>query len=142
MNSVISFAAAACLVTMFLIQEPAPVKKYTEGKYPLEAILVLTPEQYSQELKKGREKFRVGELLCPAAESVVQQVFEKYTRVITSPEKGSPPGTIVLTFRIVDLEATMTVTAFGKRKMVLLAEWTATDESGKVFWVPVVSYMN
>ena len=45
---------------------------------------------------------------------------------------------MILTFRFVDLEATRTATAFGKRKMVLLMEWTATDDTGKVFWVQTV----
>ena len=77
-------------------------------------------------------------MLRPATESAVQQVFEKYTLVETLPEKGTAPGNIVLTPRFVDLENTRTATAFGKRKMVLLMEWTATDESGKVFWVQTV----
>jgi len=143
MNIILSFAAAACFLWAFPAQEPAPAKQSTEGKYPLEAILVLTPAQCSEESKKGnwvigKEKFRMGELLCPAAESAVQQVFEKYARVETLPEKGSATGKVILTPRFVDLEATRTTTAFGKRKMVLLVEWTATDESGKVFWVQTV----
>lgn len=80
----------------------------------------------------------MGELLCSPAESVVEQVFEKYTRVGALPEKGTAPGKVILMPRFVDLEATRTATAFGKRKMVLLVEWTATDESGKVFWVQTV----
>jgi hypothetical protein len=143
MNIILSFAAAAFFLWAFPAQEPAPAKQPVEGKYPLEAILVLTPAQCSEESKKGnwvigKEKYRMGELLCPAAESAVQQVFEKYTRVESLPEKGSASGKVIITPRFVDLENTRTVTAFGKRKMVLLVEWTATDEAGKVFWVQTV----
>jgi hypothetical protein len=143
MNIILSFAAAAFFLWSLPVQESAPTKQSTEGKYPLEAILVLTPAQCSEESKKGnwvtgKEKFRMGELLCPAAESAVQQVFEKHTRVESLLEKGSTPGKVILTPRFIDLEATKTATAFGKRKMVLLVEWTATDESGKVIWVQTV----
>jgi hypothetical protein len=34
--------------------------------------------------------------------------------------------------------STKTVSAFSKRKMVLLVEWTATDGAGNVFWVQTV----
>ena len=137
MKIILSLAAAACFLAVVPVQELAPAKQSTEGKYSIEAVLVLTPDQCSEESKKGdwvigKEKYRMGELLCPTAESAVQQVFEKYTRVETLPEKGSAPGKIVLRPKLVDLEATKTTTAFGKRKMVLLVEWTATDESGKV----------
>lgn len=143
MKSIISFAAAACFLATFLTQEPAPAKQPTEGKYPLEAVLVLTLGQCSEESKKGnwisgKETYRMGELLCPAAESTVQQIFEKYTRVESLPEKGTTPGKVILTPRLVDLAATRTVMASSKRRMVLLVEWTATDESGKVFWVQTV----
>src|SRR5215510_6371262 len=143
MNVILSIAAAVCFLVAFPTQESAPAKQSAEGKYPLEAILVLTPDQCSEESKKGdwvigKEKYRMGELLCPAAESTVQQVFEKYTRVAAPPEKGGAAGKVILTTRFVDLETTRTVTAFGKRKMVLLVEWTATDESGNVFWVQTV----
>jgi hypothetical protein len=143
MNSILSFAATVCFLAAFLAQEPALVNQSTEGKYAFEAILVVSADQCSEESKKGnwvigKEKFRVGELLCPATESAVEQVFEKYTRVESLPEKGSTPGKVVLSFRFIDLEATRTASAFGKRKMVLLLEWTATDESGKVFWVQTV----
>src|SRR5256885_1263221 len=124
MNSVLSFAAAACFLAAFPAQQPAPARQPTEGKYPLEAVLVLTPNQCSAESKKGNwvsgtEKFRMGELLCPAAESAVQQIFEKYTRVEAIPEKGTTPGKVILTPKFTDLEATKTVKASSKRKMVL-----------------------
>jgi hypothetical protein len=111
MNVIFSFAAAACLLAAFPTQEPAPAKQSLEGKYPLEAVLVLTPGQCSEESKKGnwvigKEKYNMGELLCPAAESAVQQVFEKYTRVETLPEPGPGPGKVVLKSRFVGLEAT------------------------------------
>ncbi|MGH9873331.1 MAG: hypothetical protein ACRD9S_12825 [Pyrinomonadaceae bacterium] len=141
MNNLLSLAAAVFFLAPSLAQEPT--KQSPDSKYALEAILVSPPEVCSAESKKGnwvigKEKYDVGELMCPAAESVVKQMFEKYTRVETVPEKGSTPGKVVLTFRFVDLEATRTATAFGKRKMVLLMEWTATDESGKVFWIQTV----
>lgn len=140
MNVILPVAAAVCFLAVFPTEESAPAKQSTEGKYPFEAILVLTPEQCSEESKKGglvggKEKYRMGELLCPTAESTVKQVFEKYTRVETFPENGSTPGKVVLTPKFVDLEVAKT---FGKRKMVLLVEWTARDESGKVFWVQTV----
>ena len=143
MNMIFSFAAAVCFLASFPTQEPTAAKQSAEGKYPLEAILVLTSSQCSEESKKGnwvigKEKYRMGELLCPAAESAVQQLFEKYTRVEAVPEKGSATGKVILTPRLVDLETTRTATAFGKRKMVLLVEWTAADESGKVFWAQTV----
>jgi hypothetical protein len=53
MNIILSFAAAACFLWAFPAQEPAPAKQSTEGKYPLEAIMVLTPAQCSEESKKG-----------------------------------------------------------------------------------------
>lgn len=144
MKNILLFAAtAACFLATFLVQEPAPAKHSTEGKYSLEAVLVLTPGQCSEESKKGnwvsgKEKYRMGELLCPAAESAVQQAFEKYTRVEALPAKGTTPGKVILTPKFTDLEATKTVKASSKRKMVLLVEWTAMDESGKVFWVQTV----
>lgn len=141
MNIILSLAAAACFLASVPTQDTA--KQSSEGQYSLDAILVLTPAQCSEESKKGnwvigKEKYRMGELLCPAAESAVQRLFEKYTRVESLPEKGSAQGKVVLTPRLVDLEATTTATAFGKRKMALLVEWTATDDSGKVFWVQTV----
>lgn len=143
MNIVLSFTVAACFLAPSLTQEPAPPKQTTHGKYALEAVLVLPKNECSAESKKGnwvigKEKYKVGELLCPTAESVVALVFEKYTRFETVPEKGSSPGKVILNFRFVDLEATRTATAFGKRKMVLLMEWTATDDTGKVFWVQTI----
>lgn len=143
MNMLFSVVVAACLWVTFPNQETAPAPQPANGKYALEAILVLPPEQCGVKVKKGNliiktEKFDMKQLLCPAAEAAVQQVFEKYTRVETAPEKGTTPGKIIITPRLVDLEATMTATAFGKRKMVLLMEWTATDEAGKPFWVQTV----
>jgi hypothetical protein len=144
MDSILSFVVAvACFLSMFPAQDPPPAKQPAVSKYPLEAILVLTPDQCSAETKKGnwvngKEKYPMGELLCPAAESAVQQLFAKYSRIETLPEKGSLPGKVVLAPRLVDLEATRPASAFSKRKMVLLVEWTATDESGKVFWVQTV----
>jgi hypothetical protein len=140
LNIILSITVAVCWLAAFATQEP---KQSTANKYPLEAVLVLTPAQCAEESKKGdwfsgKEKFRMGELLCPAAESAVQQAFEKYTRIEALPEKGSGSGKVILTPRFVDLEATKTATAFGKRKMVLLVEWTATDEAGKVLWVQTV----
>ena len=118
MNIILSLAAAACFLAAFPTQESAPAKQSTEGKYSIDAVLVLTPGQCSEESKKGnwvigKEKYRMGELLCPAAESAVQQVFEKYTRVESIPEKGSVPGKVVLTPKFVDLEATRTASAFA-----------------------------
>lgn len=143
MKSILSLAVAACFLAAFPSQEPGPAKQSAESKYPLEAILVLTPDQCSAQSKKGNwvignEKFPVEELLCKPAESAVQQVFEKYTRVETVPEKGSMPGKIIVVPKFTDVEATRTATAFGKRKIVLLVEWTVMDESGKVFWVQTV----
>lgn len=143
MIAILSFTVAACFLATVQAQDPVPVKQPTDAKYALEAILVLTPEQCSAESKKGnwvigKEKYRLGELVCSPAQSVVEQVFENYTRVDTPPEKGSTSGRVILMPRFVDLEATRTATAFGKRKMVLLVEWTATDESGRVFWVQTV----
>src|SRR3989442_1616362 len=143
MNSVFSFAPVAYLLAALLSQEPVQARQATEGKYPLEAILVLTPDQCETQSKKGnwvigKEKYQVGEFLCPAAEAAVQQVFEKYTRVETLSDDERAPGKVILTPRFVDLEATRTATAFGRRKMVLLVEWTATDHSGKVLWVQTV----
>ena len=134
-------AATICLLFAFSTQVTA--QPSAAGKYPLEAILVLTPDQCSEESKKGdwvigKEKYRMGELLCPAAEATMQLVFEKYARAEAPLEKGSAPGKVILTPKFVDLETTRTVTAFGKRKMVLLVEWTATDETGKVFWVQTI----
>ena len=143
MNIILSFAAAACFFASVPTQEAATAQQSSEAQYSLEAILVLTPDQCSEESKKGnwvigKEKYRMGELLCPAAEAAVQRLFEKYTRIESVPEKGSAQGKVVLTPRLVDLETTRTATAFGKRKMALLVEWTATDDSGKVFWVQTV----
>jgi hypothetical protein len=124
-------------------QETTSVKPSAENKYPLETVLVLTPEQCKMKSEKGnwmsgKEKYEVGKLLCPAAESVVQQVFEKFTRVETVPSKENTTNKVLLTVQFIDLEATKTMTAFGKRKMVLLVEWTATDETGKVIWVQTI----
>lgn len=143
MNILFSVVIAACLWAAFPRQQAVPAQQPADGKYALEAILVLPPEQCGVKVKKGNliiktEKFDMKQLLCPAAEAAVQQVFDKYTRVETMPEKGTTPGKIIVTPRLVDLEATTTATAFGKRKMVLLIEWMATDETGKPFWAQTV----
>jgi hypothetical protein len=140
LHIILSITAAFWWTAAFATQEPKPP---ATNKHPLEAVLVLTPAQCTEESKKGdwfsgKEKFRMGELLCPAAESAVQQAFEKFTRSEAVPEKGSPTGKVILTPKLVDVEATKTVTAFGKRKMVLLVEWTATDDTGKALWVQTV----
>ena len=120
-----------------------PGETACRGQVPSRSHPGINPRSMLRGIEKGnwvigKEKYRMGELLCPAAESAVQQVFEKYTRVESVPEKGSASGKVIITPRFVDLENTRTVTAFGKRKMVLLVEWTATDEAGKVFWVQTV----
>src|SRR5262245_23378790 len=121
-------AAVRCFV------ESAPAKQASEGKYPLEAILALSPAQCSEESKKGnwvigKEKYRMGELLCPAAESAVQQVFEKHTRVESLPEKGNTPSKGNLTAPFVEFENTRTGNGFGKRKIVPAVEWKANEKS-------------
>ena len=129
------------LSTFIMAQGAAPGagdQSASTGKYALNAFLVVTPEQCKLEHKKRGEKFKVGEPVCSAAEETAKQAFQQFTRVETVPEKGTDPNKIILTFKFVDLDATTTITAFGKRKMVMLLEWTATDSAGKVFWVQTV----
>ena len=108
------------------------------SKYPLTAVLVVAPEQCGEKLKRHHEKFKVGEELCLAVAEVAKQTFQDVKQVEAVPKKGDDPSKIVLSFKSVDVDATSTATAFGKRTAVLLVEWTATDSAGKVFWVQTI----
>ena len=108
------------------------------------AVLVLTDELCTAQKVMGdgwitaKEKFPAGELLCPAFESKAKEVFSDVTVAKTAPAPGTAAGKLVLIPKYISLEATRTMSAFGQRSIVLLVEWTATDDQGKAIWIQTV----
>jgi hypothetical protein len=102
------------------------------------AIVVLTHDFCTAEVKRGDEVFRPGRSICPAAEEAVRNSFESVIRMETAPKPGDAGGRLVLIPRYADMEATTTATTVGKRKIALLLEWSAFDPSGKILWVQTV----
>lgn len=145
MKSILSLVAICCFSIMLQAQEATSAPTPAATRYALETVLVLTPELCKTEWKlqgnwfSASEKFKFGELICPAAEAVAQQSFEKYTKAAAPPPVADAPGKITLQLRFVSADVTKTATAFGKRKMVLLVEWTATDAAGKAFWTQTIT---
>lgn len=101
------------------------------------AIIVLTREFCTQEVKMGNEVFRAGRLLCSSAEEAIRNSFERVIRMETPPKPEDAGGHIVLIPKYADMEAT-TPLFKNKRNMALLLEWSAIDPSGKILWVQTV----
>jgi hypothetical protein len=145
MKRILLLISTTLLASVLSFAQESPASSLpADSKYSMNALLIMTPEQCNEKVKKGgvwsgKETFKVGEeITCPAAEAVAQQVFQQFTKIAAIPAESDRAGKITLSFRAVDTEATRTITAFGKRKMVLLLEWIATDEHGKTFWVQTI----
>jgi hypothetical protein len=111
------------------------------AKLQLKADLLLTPEFCSTKFKKGswktiKEEFELSPTACDDIQSGLAGVFSNLTRVQAAP---SPlEAQILVTPRFVDVAATIGVTAFSNRDLVIVMEWTAKDASGKTIWIDTV----
>ena len=109
----------------------------------LSAALVLTGEfcgtihrRRTVWLDKG--KFPVGKFVCPAAAAMAGHVFSSVEVFDHKPAADETAATILLTPKFVDTNATSTATPWGKREIIVLLEWTATDRDGKDLWIQTV----
>ncbi len=84
----------------------------------------------------GRDVFRTGRLLCPSAEEVARDSFDRVIRMETLPRPEDTGGHLVLVPRFADMETTNPV--IKKRNVALLLEWSAVDPSGKILWVQTI----
>jgi len=114
------------------------------AKLNINAELVLTPDFCSAEMKRGngfasvKEKFPIGEKLCPGLESGLPSVFAALKKVDQIPAPTTSTADIVLVPKIEDVGATQKAYAFSKRELVVVVEWTALDRQGKTLWVGTV----
>jgi hypothetical protein len=111
-----------------------------DAKLPLKVALVLTPEFCATQTTKGsfttKEKFEIGKDACAELEPALKLVFPNLIRVEAATSSGD--AQVVLLPRFVDVGATMAMTAFSNREMVVFLEWTAKDISGKTVWIETV----
>ena len=110
-------------------------------KIPSTVIIILTHEFCTAEVRIGNslagyEVLQPGRLLCPSAEEVARNSFERVIRMETAPRPQDAGGHLVLIPRFADMEATRPV--IKKRNVALLLEWSAVDPSGKILWVQTV----
>jgi hypothetical protein len=141
-------SARRCLLLVALYGSPLLVVSVTARnqtpqalpKLALTAALVLTPEFCATVNKKGHEaflggseKFAVGKTACNELEPALNGVFTSLTRVDDSSKAGGVQ--LVLEPRFADVGATQRAFAFSKRELVVLVEWTARDQSGKIVWL-------
>ena len=133
-NALRVLAGLAVLVGSSPAQQPS----ISNAKLAGTAIVVLTHDFCTAEVKRGDDVFRPGRLICPAAEEAVRNSFEHVIRMETAPNPEDTGGHLVLVPRYSDMEVTTATTVAGKRKVGLLLEWSAFDPSGKILWVQTV----
>jgi hypothetical protein len=113
-------------------------------KLKLNAELVLTSDFCTSEMKRGngltsvKEKFPVGEKLCPGLESELPAIFASLKKVDQIPAPGTSAADIILVPKVGDIGATQKSLAFSKRELVVILEWTALNREGKTLWVSTV----
>jgi hypothetical protein len=107
----------------------------------LKTALVLTPEFCATKTKKGtwginEEKFPIGKAACQQLEPALLNVFPNLTRVEAA--SSARDAELVLVPRFVDIGETQNTTAFTRRELVILVEWTAKNKSGNTVWIETV----
>jgi hypothetical protein len=125
-----------CLSPLLIDSANGQIQTVAQQKLSLTAALVLTPEFCATVNKKGSEKFPVGKTACNELEPVLKGVFASLARVDDSSKAGD--AQLVLEPRFADVGATQKAFAFSNRELVVLLEWTARDQSGKVAWLETV----
>jgi hypothetical protein len=127
-------------VLLFSLRPPAPaVAQSAMPKLKLNAELVLTADFCTSELKRGnwggyKEKFSIGEKLCPLLESELPSLFASMKKSDHVPAPNATDADVVLVPKVGDIGAT----AGRKRELVVVVEWTALDRSGKTLWVQTI----
>lgn len=123
--------------------KPTTEAKPAEGKLPMKAALVLTPEFCATKIKpKGSAltkewgSFDVGKAACEQLEPALKDTFSSLIRVAAPPT--AQEAQLVLLPRIVDVNATTAMGAFSNREMVIVLEWTAKDPAGNTVWLETV----
>lgn len=117
--------------------------KPADAKLSMKAALVLTPEFCATKIKpKGSALtkewgiFEVGKIACEQLEPALKEAFSSLTRVASPP--APQDAQLLLTPRIVDVNATTAMGAFSNREMVVVLEWTAKDPAGNTVWLETV----
>jgi len=107
-------------------------------KLPLNAALILTPDFCATKWTTGngwtsaKDSYAVGQAACEYLEPTLKDAFSTVT-TLQAPRPEAEVA-VVLQPKIVNADATKG----GKREMVVLLEWTATDAAGKTVWVQTV----
>lgn len=130
----------ATLMSTILLAGQAPVAM-EQRPLSVSAALVLTSEfcgtiHRRRTVWLDKEKFPVGKFVCPAAAAMAGHVFSSVEVFDHKPAADETAATILLTPKLVDTNATST--AWGKREIIVLLEWTATDRDGKDLWIQTV----
>jgi hypothetical protein len=131
-------------VALLSIVVPWTAWSQSAPKLNLNAELVLTSEFCTSEMKRGnglttvKEKFPVGEKLCPGLKSEVPSIFASLKQVDQIPAPNTSTADIILVPKIGDIGATQKSLAFSKRELVVILEWTALNSEGKTLWVSTV----
>ena len=113
-------------------------------KLKLNVELVLTSDFCTAEMKRGngltsvKEKFPVGEKLCPGLVSQLPAIFASLKKVDQIPALNTSTADIILVPKVGDIGATQKTLAFSKRELVVILEWTALNREGKTLWVSTV----
>ena len=110
---------------------------------PLKAVLVLPKELCVQKvvsgnLWSGKETFDFGARFCPAVQQMLATSFTSYETRATLPAPGQVTTGLVLQTKLIDADVTRTMTAFGKRHMLVLVEWKITSPQGNLVWIQTV----
>jgi len=118
--------------------QPAPTK------LKLKAELVLTQDFCTSEMKRGngwttvKEKFPIGEKLCPLLETELPSLFVSMKKSEQIPAPNATDADVILFPKVGDIGATEKTWAHSKRELVVVIEWTALDRNGKTLWVQTI----
>ena len=113
-------------------------------KLKLNAELVLTADFCNAELKRGngwttvKEKFPIGEKLCPLLEAELPSVFASMKKSDHVPAPNTADADVILVPKVGDIGATMKNMAHSKRELVIVLEWTALNRAGNAVWVQTI----
>lgn len=128
-------ALATMLLPASVWSQPAP------QKLNLSADLVLKSDFCAAEMKRGnwfirKERFPVGEKLCPRLQSEFPSVFRSLDKVEEVPSPNTATTDVILIPKIDDISATDPMSR--KQEVVVVLEWTALNREGRTLWTGTV----
>jgi hypothetical protein len=118
---------------------PLP-KEAGHQKVPIRVTLVLTDEFCSTvwQHKPTSENWPLGDTLCGYAEEVARGAFTGFVRTPKFKEIPEPETDAILVPKFVDASRAAGMTAWSESEVVLMLEWSAFDQSGKMAWAQTV----